>query len=464
MSYLHAARQAETGIKNSTLILITFATVFFPRLLSFFGAPSAINFAHFAVVLGFAGYVVAKAKPTPKQRQAAGQLAFAIGALLVCEFASALLNQAGLINVCISFMLLAEPFIFLLALTLVPLTAKSLEKVNKWVLIFATSNLGLALAQAVLLPIGLYPRPGGGTIEDNITGVFGGGGGSAGNYVSCTISFYIGLLLLQRFKGVPIWIRGAFLFASVAQIQISDSKQVFLALVGGWALLALTKVKNPRKLIIYSVLAISFLMFAYWAILNLDYGFLSAYRNWLTRDGLFGLEGKATLAKTAAFRTVPTYYSSILNWFFGLGPGHTVSRLGGWILRDYSSLLAPLGSTVSEVSQAVPRSVEDGWLLQESTVYSPSFTWAGIWGDLGFVGLGSYLFICLVVWKQFCVDDFCRFLLLSTAAFGLIITQMEEPGHVLTVAILIGLKWHERRLRNDEISRSYMLGKVTCNL
>lgn len=464
MSYLYPSGQSATGIKNSTLILITFATVFFPRLLSTFGAPSVINFAHFAVVLGFAGFVVTQAKPTSKQRQAAGQLAFAIGALLICEFASALLNQAGVINACISFMLLAEPFIFLLAITLVPLTAKSLHKIKKWVLIFAISNLVLALAQSVLLPIGLYPRLGGGTIEDNIAGVFGSGGGSAGNYVSCTVSFYFGLYFLQQFKAVPLWIRGFFLLASVVQIQVSDSKQVFLAIVGGWTILALSQTKNPRKLIIYSTLAIFFMTFAYWAILNLDYGFLSAYRNWLARDGLFAPDGPAVLAKTAAFRTVPTYFTSIFNWFFGLGPGHTVSRLGGWILRDYGALLSPLGATVNSASQEVPRSVEDAWLLQESTLYSPSYTWAGIWGDLGFVGLGSYLFTCLVVWKQFCVDDFCRFLLLSTVVFGFILSQMEEPGHVLTVAMLIGLRWHERRLRNGEMTKSYVSGKVTYDL
>ena len=37
-------------IRNSTLILISYASAFFPRLFSSFGAPSVINFAHFAIV------------------------------------------------------------------------------------------------------------------------------------------------------------------------------------------------------------------------------------------------------------------------------------------------------------------------------------------------------------------------------------------------------------------------------
>jgi hypothetical protein len=111
----------------------------------------------------------------------------------------------------------------------------------------------------------------------------------------------------------------------------------------------------------------------------------------------------------------------------------------------------PLGATTHPASAAVGQVVASGWVAKESTVYAPSFGWAGIWGDFGFLGLGSYLFLCYVVWKRVCTDDYCRFLMLSTAAFGCILTQMEEPGHVLTVAVLIGLKWHshQRSLKSD---------------
>jgi hypothetical protein len=44
------------------------------------------------------------------------------------------------------------------------------------------------------------------------------------------------------------------------------------------------------------------------------------------------------------------------------------------------------------------------------------------------------------------VDNFCRFLLLSVAGFGLIFTQMEEPGFMFYVATTIGLRWHEQRV------------------
>ena len=37
-------------LRNSTLILLGFASAFFPRLLTTLGAPSPINFAHFAII------------------------------------------------------------------------------------------------------------------------------------------------------------------------------------------------------------------------------------------------------------------------------------------------------------------------------------------------------------------------------------------------------------------------------
>jgi hypothetical protein len=78
------------------------------------------------------------------------------------------------------------------------------------------------------------------------------------------------------------------------------------------------------------------------------------------------------------------------------------------------------------------------------------FTWVGFWGDEGIFGLGAYLYLCFIVWRRICVDDFGKFLLLSTASFGFILTQMEEPGHVLTVACLLGLRWQEEQIKPTE--------------
>lgn len=90
-------------------------------------------------------------------------------------------------------------------------------------------------------------------------------------------------------------------------------------------------------------------------------------------------------------------------------------------------------------------------------MFMPLFSWAGIWGDLGFLGLGAYLYLGYIVWSRLAQDDFSKLLLLTMLVYGLILTQMEEPGQSFTVAILIGLQWHERQSKK----RSRLLNQVT---
>ncbi len=445
MSNPAVVSKKRESIPNSTLILIGFATAFFPRLLSSFGAPSVINFAHFGILpIVFIIAILTTKTRDKRQVSIVWELLAGLGIFLICSLVSALLNDAGIVNIFLQFMFQAEPFMLLVAMMAIPMAGERLKKFQYWLLGFALFNFLLAIAQSILLPIGLYPKPDGGTLEDNITGVFGGGGGSAANYVSCTVSFYVGLYFFNRFKNLPMWMRVLPLLGGLYQTQVSDSKQVFLALAMGWGLLVLTKVKYPVKLFLYVTAGFVLILGFSWALQNIESEILAPYQNWTRRD-IWGWNGLAAQTKFAALRIIPPYYETPLNWLFGLGPGHTVTRLGGWVMRDYEKLLIPLGATVHPASGDVFQVVNDSYLPQESTVYFPLFTWAGIWGDLGFVGLGAYLYLNSIVWRRVCVDNASRFLMLSTACFGLILTQMEEPGHMLTVACLIALRWQENR-------------------
>lgn len=432
-------------IGSITLVLAGFASAFFPRLLASMGAPSIINFVHFGIIPSAFLITIFTTKIRDKKRMnVVWQLLTGMMIFLICMLASAFLNRAGLVNVALQFMFQAEPFMFLAAIIALPLSADRLQRFKYWVLGFAAFNLLLAIAQSILLPIGLYPKPDGGTLQDNIGGVFGGGGGSAANYIACTVSFYVGLYFFNQFKHLPLWTRILPIVGAIYQIQISDSKQVFLALVVGWGLLATTKIEKPARLLVYFSIFVLIIAAFSWALLNLESEILSPYQNWINRP-IWGWDGLAAETKFAAFRIIPNHFESPLNWFLGLGPGHTVTRLGGWVMRDYAALLRPLGATIHPASTEVFNVVFESYLPQESTIYFPLFTWAGIWGDVGVIGMTAYLLICFIVWKQVCVDDFGKFLLLSTAVFGCILTQMEEPGHMLTIACLLGLRWHEHR-------------------
>ncbi|MEM9154577.1 MAG: hypothetical protein AAGB13_05995 [Cyanobacteria bacterium P01_F01_bin.33] len=443
LTYRKLAPDRDIGMASSTALLLGFATAFFPRLLTYFGAPAPINFIHFAAVpTAVAITILTSRTQNMRQISISWDLILGMGILLTSMAASALLNDAGFINIILQFILFTEAFMLLLALALIPTHHKFLSRFRRWLLGFALTNFLLAIAQSILIPVGIYPRRGG-TIQDNTAGVFAAGGGSAGNYVSCTVSMFFALYVFFFCKQFPLWFRSILLLGAAYQVYVSDSKQVFLALGIALILLLVTKLRDPAKFFLYTVPVLVILSAALWALKSLDFEALTAYQNWIDREGIYGWDGIATQTKLAAFRIILSHFNSPLNWFFGLGPGHSVTRLGGWMLPKYASLLTPLGATVHPASVQVFDVVRSSWIAQQSTIFFPLFTWVGLWGDFGFAGLAAYLYLCSIVWRRICVDDYGRYLLLTTAALGFVLTQMEEPGQMLTLACLLGLRWHE---------------------
>ncbi|WP_017658849.1 hypothetical protein [Baaleninema simplex] len=439
-------------LTTSTLILVAFSTAFFSRILDSAGAPSTINFLHFAAV-PFACVVALLQTRTKNRYQLTitWMLLAGLWALLSVMFASAIVNNAGIINIIFSFLLLGEPFLMLLALVCVPLCERSLHKFRVWLIRFGFANLIFAYGQWFLFVIlGRHPKPGN---PDYIQGVFYHSG--AGHVVSASVSMTFGLYYLVSAKSVPLWIRVVTALATFQHMLIADAKQVLLAFLGGGALLLVTKLKNVGEAIKYIGITVIFLLVFAWCVENVPA--FGAFQTW-ARPEIYGPDGEATRLKTAAIRIIPTHYESWLNWLFGLGPGHTVSRLGGWMLAAYWHLLGPLGATRHIASGQVWGAVGASWLGNQSSMFSPLFGWAGIWGDLGWLGLIAYLYLAWVVWNYVGVDDLSRFFLSSVFIFGLIFSQMEEPGYMLFVAIMVALRWQETE--NKKVKRQRDLNEA----
>ena len=440
-------------VKSSTLLLLAFATAFFPRVLTSAGAPSMINFVHFATIPLACGLAIANTR-TRDQKQIAASKAFLVGliTLFTIVVASALLNKAGLGNLFLEFLLLSEPLMLLLAITSSAMSTKSVERFRLWVIFFASINLWFALVQKYILHYDrLRPIAG----QDLIQGVFYFSGG--GHVVSASISMTFGVYYFVTAKARPLWIRGVVLLAAIMQVIASDTKQVFLAFFMSVVVLLSLKIRKLEKIL------------QYLAIFGLAIGALygavqsGIYENgelvyWLTNPDKMtnGLE-----LKFSVFSIVPPYYHSSLNWLLGLGPGHTVGRLGGWMLRDYSSLLKPFDTTISPVSQAVWDVVSSNSEGDKSSLFSPFFGWAGIWGDLGISGLGAYGSILFLVWRHFCLDDLSKFILITVLAFGTIFTQLEEPGYMLFVVSLIGIRWQEHQSKKRASQYQVVQKQVT---
>ena len=145
-------------------------------------------------------------------------------------------------------------------------------------------------------------------------------------------------------KTVPLWTRVAVALAALWHLLFSDSKQLILAYGVAWLLLIIINSKDIVKTLkfIMAILLVGFI--GMWLAQNVEA--FSAYTAW-ARPELYGSDGLAWYAKFYSTRLIVSHFESPLNWLVGLGPGHTVSRLGAWFLRDYAAILGPLGSTIN---------------------------------------------------------------------------------------------------------------------
>lgn len=418
-------------IKTSTLILLAFGTLFFSRPLDVLGAPEIINFAHFGLV-PIVCVLALFTSQTKDRHQITAIWAIIVG--LVIFFAtmlvSALVNKAGMINVFIDFLLLTEPFIMLLAVISIPLSLTSFKYLQTGLVGFAFFNLFMAFFQFYILRT---------SNPDFIYGVF---FSVAGATTSAIVSLTLGLYYFVSANTVSLWVRICVLAAVFWQIIISDTKLVLGSFLIGFLLLSMSKL-NKRTLI-YLIAGSGLICGLLWAMNNLE--IFEAYAIWIKPEYFTSTDNEFFRAKTTAIRLIPRLYESPWNWLFGLGPGHSIGRLGGWMMEKFWDKLQPLGATwpfPSMNTDIMFVASRESRNVMGTAMYHPLFSWAGIWGDLGFIGLGAYLFIWFLVWHYLRLDDFSRLLVLNTFAIGIFPGFLEEPGSMLFTTFIIGLRWHK---------------------
>ena len=159
--------------------------------------------------------------------------------------------------------------------------------------------------------------------------------------------------------------------------------------------------------------------------------------------------------KLSVFPLMESSYRTPANWLLGLGPGHTVGRLGH-MLPAYLDVLAPLGATISTITEEVLILNESHWVshpVTGSSVWALTFFWAGLWGDLGAAGIVAYAVPWGLVWWKVAPDDLSRFLVLNVLVFGAVFAWPEEPGYMLFAVFLMGLRRNELRAR-ERVARA----------
>jgi hypothetical protein len=424
-------------VTNLGLTLFGLGSALFPRVLTALKIPTVINFLHFlAIPFACVSVLVNSRSKDQKQLAISKRILFGLWLFLMVVLASALVNKAGIINAVLDYLLLAEPFILILTIVCIPMTAESYQRFSDWLLQAALINTLFAYVQKYVFHMDNLMG-----LEDNIKGIYIGQG--SGHVIGGSVAMTFAVYYFTTAKNKPLWFRIAIVLACLNQVIISDTKQVLLVFIISYILLYFVSFKKLKTALMYLFCGVLILSIFYWAIYNFEY--LSAYKTWI-RPEIYGADGEATQLKFATFRVVPQYFHSPLNWWLGLGPGHTVGRLGGWMLDTYWNLLEPLGATMHPVSHIIWLTVRKSWLGSQSSMFSPLFGWAGLWGDLGVLGLVAYFYLVILVWNYVCATDTAKYLMLTIFVFGLIFSQIEEPGYTLIVASMIGLSWQKRKI------------------
>lgn len=436
--YNQQVSSSKYVIRSSILVLLTFATAFFPRVVAAVGVPSLVNFVHFGVLAILVGLTLPRT-PVKIWNYLSKEIWFGLFILLILIITSALFNFTGVINVILDFILLSEPFVLLLTVMSIPMSKDSIKQFRFWIMLFAFIHLFFTYVQYFIL--GLHP--------DDVKGVFLRQG--AGHHVGGAIALTAAVYFFYTFRSLPIWLRTFVAIAFAADIVFSDSKQVVVVFIVSliiWVFINLKKFGEALRYLAILIITISFV----WLVAKLVFPGSLAY--WGNPERF--INGLAV--KFSVFSIITSYYHSPFNWLIGLGPGHTIGRLA-WLIPDYIKYLQPLGVTSSPVTAAIFAENNINPLsnaLTGSSMFSLTFSWAGVWGDLGLLGLGAYLYLWFLVWRQ-CLDNLSKFLLITVLIFGGVFSWLEEPGYMLFIAILIGFQWQEHQIKatnSPKISRT----------
>ena len=278
-----------------------------------------------------------------------------------------------------------------------------MQRIRAWILISALINYLAAEAQNWMLRTGRMGMVSTYTLQDQVQGTF---YLSGGRWLCFCRYLCYGCALLFSICKINTYLASS--FGSSCRYSphnyFLSTKQVLTTCLMGLVILGVSKFLDIKKFLIYGA-TISLVVYGfYWAAYNVEA--LSLFGYFLDRTELYQGPNAGPSLKVEGIRMVISYYESPLNWLLGLGPGHTLGRLGGWTIRDYWSLLGPLGATTHPLYEQVWRLVNNSWILLSSTFFVPLFSWAGIWGDMGFLGLGSYLYLGILTWRRLCLDDF----------------------------------------------------------
>lgn len=396
------------------------ATVVSRPLVAYGGLPAHANYLHF---VGVALAVMLLLSP----RNAAVALGVRrwLGLMLFATIASWMWNGGqSLFAAALSWMVLAEPLM---------IVAATAELVRRGVdpRYFQITAISIVLVQLpfALLQLARYG------IGDPVQGLLVQQG--AGHHVFGFMAVVLALWALGRVisgDAVRPWREFALLSVGFIVGVITDTKQGVAAFVVVSALLVIApdRRKQLRRSGVgrraVAVVALGCLLFVGMQ-LNASSDEIG---NVSRRDNFVDVKAEATREYVSAMAAEPG------GLLLGLGPGRTATRLAWLSIND--GTLRSLGITPSDITMRLAAVWNDP-RNDSSSAASPFFTWLGLFGDGGLLGLGAYCAAWSVVWRMSRgtpSEMTVKGIIVLVFGLGVLFNWMEEPALMATAGLLIG--------------------------
>lgn len=390
--------------------------VLFPRIFIAVGLPKVLAFLHFLVTPLM--YVMSLRESLKINRFRRINLLIIL--YLFAVLVSTLNSGAGIINFFLSSLMILTPIMLLVFMGSYKWSGASLKSLEKFVIGFSVIHVILALGQFFIL----------GYRDDDVEGVFigmGAGGHLAGGVAVIAATWVYQISWLDDlFKKVTV-------FFLLLIVILSDSKQVIAVLAVSALIFIFIGQGGVAKKIKY-MFAFVFFVIIIVIIANTVFPALLVYL--LDNRIIDGIE-----QKLAVFPVVISFYEGWDSWLFGLGPGHTVSRLAT-MLPSYDFLSSSLGATSHDATNAVYLVKQSQYLSNTrtgSSMFSLDFSLSGIWGDMGLLGILVFGLLYREIWSIAReADGASAIFIISVMVYGFVFTWIEEPGFMMILMAYVG--------------------------
>jgi hypothetical protein len=401
------------------LFILNFSRVFESVL----GLPSIINFLHFGVFIPLFLYSIIRDMKSYNSYNK--KLLLFMFIFFFSLSISAILNFGGIINIFLEYFLLVEPFMLLILITNAEYSRKTNKALGRWLIFFGLINLPFVLYQWYNFR---HISP------DMVDGTLIGMG--AGAHVLGAIAIIAGIVLLFSKLKISLFYKIFFSICLFAIPIINDSKQAIVVFIAAFFILTLIKMRKFSYFVKYSAVLI-FVLVIISILVSIFYPNLYFFNSGVLSEGL--------QAKMSVFSILNSHHESVFGWLFGFGPGHTVSRLAYMLYSTYGHWLAPFGATTSHLTEIIWNIQESNYLTNSitgSSFFSLFFSWAGIVGDAGIIGLLIYIAGLYLVYTKFCLDDVSKLIFFAIIIFGFVFGWLEEPNFMLYSFAVIAYRWN----------------------